>query len=68
MSCAENLTSFTGNIMSFFFQQESVLPSALNPTMVDAPTSQTKCPPLHIEYRVDGPAMLSMQSIPSISY
>ena len=25
MSCAENLTSFTGNIMTFFFQEESAV-------------------------------------------
>ena len=51
--CAENLTSFTGNIISFFFQEESavlaklggqnfkLLSGALDPTVVGPPTSQT---------------------------
>ena len=53
MSCAENLPSFRGNIMSFFFQEESVvlanlggqnfkiLSTASDLIMVGPPTSQT---------------------------
>ena len=58
MSCAENLTNFTGNIMSFFFQEESavlvnpggqnfkILSGASDPTVVGPPASQTLCPPI----------------------
>ena len=53
MSGTENLTSFTGNIMSFFFQEESavlanlggqnfkILSGASHSTMVGPPTSKT---------------------------
>ena len=58
MFCAENLTSFTGNVMSFFFQEGSavlanlgvqnfkILYVASDPTMVDPPTSQIIWPPI----------------------
>ena len=58
MSCAENLTSFTGNIMPFFFQEESavlanlgsqnfkILSGTSDPTMASPPSSQTIWPPI----------------------
>ena len=67
MSCAENLTSFTESIMSFFFLEESavsanlggqnfkILSGASDQTMVGPPTSKTIWS-LDIECRVDGPA------------
>ena len=58
MFCAENLTSFTGNVMSFFFQEGSavlanlgvqnfkILSVTSDPTMVGPPTSQIIWPPI----------------------
>ena len=67
MSCAENFTSFTENITSFFFQEESavlanlggqnfkILSGPSDPIIVGPPTSQTIWPPL-IDCCVNGPA------------
>ena len=69
MFCAENLTSFTGNIMSILLQEESavltnlggqnfkILSGTSHPTMVGLSTLQTIWR-RHIERCINGPDKL----------